>query len=87
MVMIILLCPLPINLLFLGNDAVRTKHDFYQTAGFPNVLGAVDGSLIPIIAPKDNEPEYVCRKGFHAINVQVVADASLRYADIPLLFI
>ena len=68
------------ELAFLGNDAVRTKHDFYQIAGFPNVLGAVDGSLIPIIAPNNNEPEYVCRKGFHAINIQVVADASLRYA-------
>lgn len=61
-----------------GNDAIRTKHEFYQIAGFPNVLGAVDGTLIPIIAPKDNKPEYVCRKGFHAMNVQVVADASLR---------
>nr|XP_022308063.1 putative nuclease HARBI1 [Crassostrea virginica] len=66
----------------IGNDAVRTKHDFYQIAGFPNVLGAVDGSLIPIIAPKNNEPEYVCRKGFHAINIQVVADASLRFTNI-----
>ena len=37
------------ELAFLGNDAVRTKHDFYQIAGFPNVLGAVDTSLIPII--------------------------------------
>lgn len=62
----------------IGNDEIRTKYEFYQIAGFSNVLGAVDGILIPIIAPKDNEPEYVCRKGFHAINVQVVADASLR---------
>ena len=68
------------ELAFIGNDAVRTKYDFYQIAGFPNVLGAVDGSLIPIIAPKNNEPEFICRKGFHAINIQVVADASLRYA-------
>nr|XP_034315948.1 putative nuclease HARBI1 isoform X1 [Crassostrea gigas] len=65
-----------------GNDAIRTKHEFYQIAGFPNVLGAVDGTLIPIIAPKDNEPEYVCRKGFHAMNVQVVADASLRFTNL-----
>lgn len=65
-----------------GNDAIRTKHEFYQIAGFPNVLGAVDGTLIPIIAPKDNEPEYVCRRGFHAMNVQVVADASLRFTNV-----
>lgn len=61
-----------------GNDAIRTKHEFYQIAGFPNVLCAVDRILIPFIAPKDNEPDYACRKGFHAINLQVVADASLR---------
>lgn len=65
-----------------GNDAIRTKHEFYQIAGFPNVLGAVDGTLIPIIAPKDNEPEYVCRKGFHAMNIQVVTDTSLRFTNL-----
>ncbi|XP_062566936.1 putative nuclease HARBI1 [Saccostrea cucullata] len=64
------------------NEASRTKHEFYQIAGFPNVLGAVDGTLVPITAPKDNESVYVCRKGYHAINVQVVADASLRFTNI-----
>jgi hypothetical protein len=44
-----------------------------------NVIGVIDGTLIPIIAPKDNEADFVCRKGFHAINVQAVADDSLRY--------
>ena len=36
------------------------------------LIGAVDGTLEPIIAP------YVCRKGYHAINVQGVVDADLR---------
>ena len=27
----------------------------------------------------DDEADFVCRKGFHAINVQAVADDSLRY--------
>ncbi|XP_061162901.1 putative nuclease HARBI1 [Saccostrea echinata] len=65
-----------------ANEALVTKHHFYQIAGFPNVIGAIDGTLIPIMAPKENEPEYVCRKGFHAMNVQVVADASLRFTNI-----
>lgn len=43
------------------------------------MLGAVDGTLIKIQAPSENEPSYVCRKGFHALNVQAVSDASLRY--------
>ena len=41
----------------------ETKADFYNLAGFPKVLGAIDGSLEPILAPSDNEPVYVSRKG------------------------
>ena len=40
-------------------------------SGFPNVVGAVDGTFIQIIAPKENEPDFLNRKGFHSINVQV----------------
>jgi len=44
----------------------------------PNVVGAIDGTLIPIIRPAESEEVYVCRKGFHAINVQAVVDANMR---------
>ncbi|XP_056017405.1 putative nuclease HARBI1 [Ostrea edulis] len=64
------------------NEAIQIKQDFFKMAGFPNVLGAIDGTLISIIAPKENEPEYVCRKGFHALNIQVVADTSLRFRNV-----
>ena len=37
-------------------------------AGFPNVLGCVDGTQITIQAPHENEGEFVCRKGYHSIN-------------------
>jgi hypothetical protein len=39
-----------------------------------NVIGVIDGTLILIIAPKDNEADFVCRKGFHATNVQADMD-------------
>jgi hypothetical protein len=55
-----------------------TKAAFYRISQFPNVLGAIDGMLIPIIAPVKDEPTFVCRKGYHALNVQAVADANLR---------
>jgi len=42
---------------------------FYELAGFPKVIGAIDGTLIPIRTPFKNEHLYVCHKGFHAINV------------------
>ena len=53
----------------------KTKADFYDVAGFPNVLGAVDGTHIPIQAPHEDEASYVNRKHYHSINVQAVCDA------------
>ena len=32
-----------------------TMADFYKTAGMPRLIGAVDGSLIPIKAPHHQE--------------------------------
>ena len=43
-----------------------------------NVLDAVDGPLIKILALSKKEQIYDCRKGFHALNVSAVADYSLR---------
>ena len=51
--------------------------DFYKIAGFPRVIGAIDGCLIPIRRPDRDEHLYVCHKGFHAINVMTVRNAQL----------
>ena len=40
-------------------------------AGFPNVIGCIDGTQVKIQAPSENEEEFLNRKGFHSINVQV----------------
>lgn len=53
----------------------ETRGEFYQTSGFPNVLGAIDGTHIHIQAPAEDEPSYVNRKGVHSVNVQAVCDA------------
>ena len=42
--------------------------NFYSIGAFPKVIGAIDGTLIPIRAPAKEEHLYVCHKGFHAIN-------------------
>ncbi|WAR20097.1 HARB1-like protein [Mya arenaria] len=44
----------------------------------PNIIGAVDGTLVPILAPKDNGVAFICRKGYHAINVMAVCDHEMR---------
>ena len=45
---------------------------FYSLAGFPNVVGVIDGTQIPIQRPYDFAEQYVNRKGFHSINTQVL---------------
>ena len=57
---------------------------FQDKYGFPRVLGCVDGSHIPIVAPSTNEPLYVNRKGYHSINVQAICDADFRFIDIVI---
>ena len=50
------------------------KQGFYEHAGFPCIIGCVDGSHVRIIAPSESEPDYVNRKSFHSINVQGICD-------------
>lgn len=45
---------------------------FYQKSRFPHVKGIVDGTLVYIDAPKDEEPIYVGRNNKHSINVVLV---------------
>ena len=59
-----------------------TKRNFYEIANFPGVLGCVDGTHIPIIAPPENEYMYVNRKNFHSINVQVICDTGMLFEDV-----
>lgn len=70
------------NIRFPVDSINSIKYGFYQKCALPNVIGAVDGTLIPIQAPSENEAAYVCRKGYHAINVQAIVDSNMRFMDI-----
>ena len=59
----------------------ETMTDFFKIAYMPRVIGAVDGSLIPIRAPYNNKHIYVCHKGFHAINAMAVCNAQLSFTN------
>ena len=52
------------------------KQEFGRFAGFPHVVGAIDGTHIPIKAPIEDEAIYVNRKQFHSLNMQVISDAN-----------
>ncbi|XP_059931271.1 LOW QUALITY PROTEIN: putative nuclease HARBI1 [Gadus macrocephalus] len=53
------------------------KEEFHRIAGFPGVIGCIDGTHIPIIAPSINEGDHVNRKSVRSINVQVGLNSSL----------
>ena len=53
--------------------AIR-RASMYQIAGFPCVIGCIDRTHIRIQAPSQNEQNYVNRKGYHSVNVQVICD-------------
>ena len=60
----------------------QVKERFYDMSDFPNVLGAVDGSLILIFAPRKDEHLFVCRKGYHALNIQGICKANMAFTNI-----
>lgn len=45
------------------------------------VIGAIDGSHIPIIAPKENHAAYINRKNYHSVILQAVCDHTKRFRD------
>ena len=49
------------------------SNGFFDMYGFPNCVGLLDGTQIPIFRPYKNPEMYVNRKGSHSINVQVSA--------------
>jgi hypothetical protein len=60
----------------------NTMLGFSRLSNLPNVIGAIDGTHIPIKAPKDDEHLFVNRKNFHSINVMAVCDASLKFTNL-----
>ena len=59
----------------------RIAAEFEELRGLPYVIGAVDGSHIPIIAPPLDPTSYYCRKGFYSALLQGVVDSTCRFWD------
>ena len=71
------------------HEAERTKEMFFRMNRFPNVVGCIDGTQIRIQAPQEYEHEYVNRKNYHSINVQVStpSDRSTNYKVLTITWI
>ena len=62
---------------FLKGEAETRKaiEAFQELSYFPQLVGAIDRSHVPIIAPKNDPNDYYNRKQFYSVVLQGVADA------------
>jgi len=64
-----------------GSEAQSIIDGFKAKSGFPGVVGAIDGTHIPIMAPVDYQGSYINRKGFHSLQLQAVCQHKLKFTD------
>ncbi|XP_031327357.1 putative nuclease HARBI1 isoform X1 [Photinus pyralis] len=64
-------------------EIASAQNKFYDIAGFPRVIGAIDGCHIKIQSQGGADAEiYRNRKGYFSVNVQAVTSADLLFQDI-----
>ena len=59
----------------------ENKRKLYDFGNSPNIFGLTDGTYVRIIAPSQHEDQFVNRKDYHSINVQVVVNADSRFIN------
>ena len=66
-----------------GNDGLREiVVGFERRWGFPQVVGAIDGTHIPIIKPDNSASDYFNRKGYYSILMQALVDYRGIFLDV-----
>lgn len=68
-------------------EAEDQKRAFFDLAGFPGVFSCIDGTHIRITKPHDNEEQYVNRKSYHSINVQVKEFFHFKAQDLQFILL
>ena len=60
----------------------RAMEGFAVLSDFPQIVGAIDGSHIPIKRPVEHPNNYYNRKSFHSLVLQGIADADGRFIHV-----
>lgn len=62
-----------------STKAATTAAHYLEKFNFPGIVGSIDGTHIPIRAPKEHHNAYINRKGFHSIQLMAIADHNLLF--------
>ncbi len=65
-----------------GDALKQVVAGFKEKLGFPQCVGAIDGTHIPIISPQECPADYYNRKGWHSIILQGLVDHNGLFMDI-----
>ena len=66
------------------DDIVKTAEQFQQRFGFPQVIGCVDGTHIPIRQPSENARDYFSYKMCYSLNCQAICDAYGLFTNVEI---
>ncbi|KAJ1198465.1 hypothetical protein NDU88_002306 [Pleurodeles waltl] len=67
-------------------ELATVKGDFYALGHIPNVIGAIDGTHVALVPPRDREQVYRNRKSYHSMNIQVVCLADQYISQVNAKF-
>jgi hypothetical protein len=66
-------------------DTVGEKvQGFFEAHGFPQCIGAIDGTHIPIAKPKNNPTDYINKSFTYSLNVQAVCDFKYQFLNVDI---
>lgn len=57
-----------------GERLRQVKEKYQRIGGLQNVVGSVDGTFVPIKAPKTDPQSYITRKCNYAMTLQAICD-------------
>ena len=65
-----------------SNEEFRVLANQFYTYGYPNVVGAIDGTMIEVKPPEENRIDYFSRKYITAVNLTALCDANKKFLNI-----
>ena len=78
------LAPIFIKLPKTEEEVKESAAKFFELHGFPQCIGAIDGTHIAIKQPRENSVDFINRKGYHSLNVQACADYRYFFTDVVI---